>query len=144
MKYLKTLLIAVLVISLTACTEEEVAPDFEKLLISGKWTFSTVEGLDILTTTAANIFLTNSTLTFNEGGTVDSKFLFDSTNDWEFNADKTRIILDKGLASEDEWEIVSLTETEFIYRDNDDDDAGGEPIAFSLDDGLPLDLKFIH
>lgn len=141
-----TILIVLLMVILSSCKEdEEASPDKTKLLISSQWKFSEEVSLDAANAALVNTLLNTSTLTFNEDGVLGSNFFsIDGTNTWVMNADETAIIIDQGLESEDEWIIVSLTETEFIYRDVDDDDEGGEALPFILTDGKPLELKFIH
>jgi len=141
-----TILIVLLMVILSSCKEdEEASPDKTKLLISSQWKFSEEVSLDAANAALVNTLLNTSTLIFNEDGVLGSNFFgIDGTNTWVMNADETAIIIDQGLESEDEWIIVSLTETEFIYRDVDDDDEGGEALPFILTDGKPLELKFIH
>jgi len=136
---------ALLLVVFSCKPVEEVQPDYEKLLVSSPWTFSEEVSLDPINATVVNTLLNNTTLTFNTGGEIISNlFTIDATNTWELNADNTAIIIDKGLDSEDEWIIVSMTETEFVYRDNDDGDASGGALPFTYTDGKPLELKFIH
>lgn len=124
--------------------EPQPKPDYEALLMESKWKFSEEVSLDAANATLVNTFLKTATLTFKTGAVLESNFFTIGTNTWVLNGDKTAIIIDQGLDSEDEWIIVSLTETELIYRDDDDDDASGGALPFSLTDGKPLELKFLH
>jgi len=136
--------VALLAFTFSCKKTEEVIPDFDKLITQSIWSYDEEVSLDPANAGLVNTLLNGATLTFKTGGSVESFFLTAGTNTWEFNADKTKVIIDKGLPSEDEWTVVSLTETEFIYRDNDDGDEPGGALPFSLADGKPLELKFIH
>jgi len=144
--YYRFTAVAFLFFTLFSCNKvEQVAPDYEKLLVSSEWVYSEEVSLDIINAGVVNLVLGSTTLAFDTTGIVVSNlFTIDIENNWELNADKTSIIIDKGLSSEDEWIIVSLTETELIFKDFDDDDASGGALPFTYTDGKPLELKFTH
>jgi hypothetical protein len=104
------LFLAVAGISLTSCKKEDPAPTKTELLAK-TWKISEFyeDGQLISDPSLASV-----RLTFNANGTYTSVgFGSNSTGSWEFNADDTRILMDKGTVDEFTGSVVTLSTTTF-------------------------------
>ncbi|MEM7371638.1 MAG: hypothetical protein AAF587_23690 [Bacteroidota bacterium] len=97
-----------------------------ELLTQHTWEFSSVEHSDPDPDLKEfyTILLTGITTKFNSDGTYfidapDSSLADDSSGPWEFGADETTIIIDKGTADESTSTILDLTESTFSYSITD-------------------------
>ena len=104
------LFLAVAGISLSSCKKEDPAPT-KKELLSKTWKISEFyeDGQQV-----NDPALSSVRLTFNAAGTYTSVgFGSNATGPWEFNADETRIIMDKGTPDEFTGSITTLSTTQF-------------------------------
>lgn len=102
------LFLAVAGISLSSCKKEDPAPT-KKELLSKTWKINEFyeDGQQINDPSLSSV-----RLTFNANGTYNSiGFGDNATGPWEFNADETRVIMDKGTVDEFTVSIATLTAT---------------------------------
>jgi hypothetical protein len=110
-------IIAFALFNITGCEKKDKDDGVDKkaLLTGHIWNF------DQLTTTSTNsdiqfgvnliaAFMTNATLSVFTNGTYTMTILGEAGNGtWEFNANETSVILDKGTADEVEQQIIQIT-----------------------------------
>lgn len=110
--------------AITACSDDEVLTGKKALLTAHEWRYSTCESEDEITVEFANAFNAGATYTFLQNGTYSAKLgnVFSNTpytGDWEFSADESQLILDKGADEEIVYTIVSLSSTNLSLGETD-------------------------
>jgi hypothetical protein len=127
MNFLKFILIAILVVSFTACDKaDEIINSNTVKLTKKTWTFNSLSGFDDSTNQFASILFTGMTYRFNTDGNYIAVILTVSGNGkWEFNNDETVIALDSGTAEEVDWTIITLSDTELTISIPDTDALNG-------------------
>jgi hypothetical protein len=104
-------------IATTSCNKEEEPTNTE--LLTKTWRITEVY---INSQLASDTGFNSFRLTFSTAGTYSLTYTGGAENGvWEFNADETQIIIDKGTADEFIWEILSLTIDASRLRTTDDD-----------------------
>lgn len=116
MKTLRTLMLALVLISATSCEEIiDALVDNNALLTGRTWTFSSVSGYESTTNDFFAALLTGATWDFQEDGTlVTGGPLGGGTSTWSFNSDETTVTVDGEV-----WTIVELTASKFQITIND-------------------------
>lgn len=116
MKTLRTIMLAMILISATSCEEILDALIDNNTLITGRtWVFSSVSGFESTTNDFYAAILTGATWDFQDGGTlVTGGPLGDDTSTWSFNSDETTVTVDGEV-----WTIVELTASKFQITIND-------------------------
>jgi hypothetical protein len=120
MKKLKlfSLLMVLGLVVMSACgdDEENVATGKTGLITAHQWKFSTTEADDEFTVEFTNAFYSGSSYTFSQNGTYAAKLGTAFSNApysgvWEFSANESQLILDKGTDEELIFTIETLTST---------------------------------
>ncbi len=118
---------------LGACEKkDEVKPDKKAVLSEKTWKPSEVyrNGQPV---TQGSIF--SMRVTFNANETYN--MIIDNstyTGVWEFNADQTKVLLDKATANAEAWDVVNLEKGKFNFKTqlDTDDDGYLENVEFKM------------
>jgi hypothetical protein len=112
MKNFKILFFLLLVLIFTSCKKSAI--DRSILLINEDyWRFESLSGFSVSENQIRSQMLIGSRYRFLEDGTYWSSVArIVELGKWEFNDDKTVIILNSGESNEAEWTIITLSEDE--------------------------------
>jgi len=130
MVVLRTLLVFLVFFPLNACYITGELPKDETALLTEKvWTFDSLIGYDDFGIQLELALNEKMTYSFNKNGICTIVALGVSReNVWEFNNDKTIVIINPGQADAQEWNIISLSETELVVSFEDADALNGTVI----------------
>lgn len=129
MNIFKTLQVTIIILSVIACDiiVDDLVEDNTIILTNKIWTFDSITGYNDFQTQLGLASFNNMTYHFNVNGTYASVILGASGEGiWEFNADKSVIILDSGTVDVIEWTIITLNITELIVSFKDTDALNGK------------------
>jgi len=127
MVILRTLLIILVTFSLNSCyLSSELPLDQTTLLTKKLWTFDSLIGYDDFGIQLGLALNEKMTYSFSENGHCTIVSLGVSRdNTWEFNKDESTIQFNNGTADQQEWNIISLDETELVVSFEDVDALNG-------------------
>ncbi len=118
------IIVGILIIpfAISSCSDDDgVALTKTQLLTSSPWKFSTVSTGDATVDALFQLLFTGFTITFNTDGTTVVTFPSEPNEDgtWEFTAEETKLLLDKGTIDEQTSDIVTLTAATLVITISD-------------------------
>ena len=128
MNIFRSLQVAIMIFSVVACQimVDDLVEDNTIKLTRKIWAFDSIAGYNDFQTQLGLASFNKMTYHFNVNGTYASVILGASgAGIWEFNADKSVIILDSGTVDVIEWTIITLNVTELIVSFKDPDALNG-------------------
>lgn len=120
-----TWILAVVVVSLTSCSDDEDPVIEEANLVGGTWTYSRADAGNEIASALVDAFLQGSTYTFSSDGTYEqlSTALGEVSIDGTWEYDNATITLNAGDAiTEEVWQVIELSTNTLAYINNSADD----------------------
>jgi hypothetical protein len=129
----KLVILFLAVAAFAACSKEEgIAPNAEKALTRQAWKGDQVM-INGQTDTSGFFDIKDMQITFEDGGTYKTKDgSNESTGKWELNDDETKLIMDKGTADEETWDLIDCNKKKLTMKTTEQ----GNTIQFSF---LPVE-----
>ena len=114
--------IIVIPFAISSCSDDDgIALTKTQLLTSSAWKFSTVSTGDATVDALFQLLFTGFTITFNTDGTTVVTFPGEPNENgtWEFTAEETKVILDKGTIDEQTSDIITLNAATLVITITD-------------------------